>query len=97
MDDRGAGGDEGRREPERTCVGCGRRAPWSELVRLVRRGETVSVDPGGGGGRGAWLHPAEECLARAVRRKAFARGFRAPVQADPEHLRRQLTASGGRD
>lgn len=31
-------------------------------------------------GRGAWLHPDPDCLAEAVRRRAFARALRAPVR-----------------
>lgn len=30
-------------------------------------------------GRGAWLHPVQECYEAAVRRKAFNRAFRRPV------------------
>lgn len=31
-------------------------------------------------GRGAWLHPDADCLATAVRRRAFTRALRAPVR-----------------
>lgn len=32
-------------------------------------------------GRGAWTHPAPKCVQQAVHRKAFARAFRAAVDA----------------
>lgn len=31
-------------------------------------------------GRGAWLHPDSACLDLAVRRRAFRRALRAPVE-----------------
>jgi len=83
--------------PERTCIGCGARAPSTDLVRLRRVGGEVAVDPGRSGGRGAWLHREAGCLVRALRRKAFARAFRGVVAVDEERVRRQLTADGGRD
>jgi len=83
--------------PERTCLGCGARGPSTGLARLRREGGAVTVDPGRSGGRGAWLHRDAGCLARAVKRKAFARAFRGAVAVDEERLRRQLTADGARD
>ncbi|HMS75977.1 YlxR family protein [Gordonia sp. (in: high G+C Gram-positive bacteria)] len=71
--------------PVRTCIGCRQRDCASALVRLVARtdsreaadGAQVVVDvtrtmPG----RGAWLHPREDCVSRAVRRKAFGPALR---------------------
>jgi hypothetical protein len=92
---RAAGG--GRRAPERTCVGCGQKASPGELVRLRVDAGQVAVDRERAGGRGAWLHGGEECLARAVRRKGFARAFRCAVSVDEALLRRQLTGNGGKD
>jgi predicted RNA-binding protein YlxR (DUF448 family) len=83
--------------PERTCIGCGARAPSAELARLRRVDGGIAVDPGRSGGRGAWLHRDAACLVRALRRKAFARAFRGAVAVDEERIRRQLTADGGRD
>jgi predicted RNA-binding protein YlxR (DUF448 family) len=56
------------------------------------------VDVKRSGGRGAWLHPAEACLERALRRRALARAFRhADVTADGEALRHGLQAAGSRN
>ncbi|MCX5729924.1 MAG: YlxR family protein [Deltaproteobacteria bacterium] len=63
-------------------------------LRLVESG--VAVDRERGGGRGAWMHAGGACLARAVKRKGFARAFRAPVAVDESLLREQLTGNGGR-
>jgi len=85
------------RAPERTCVGCGRKAAAGELVRLRILSGSVAVDRERAGGRGAWLHAAPACLAEAVRRKGFARAFRGAVAVDEALLRRQLTENGGKD
>ena len=85
--------------PVRTCLGCGATAPQGELVRLrVAEGAMVIVDAKRSGGRGAWLHPAETCLERALKRRAFARAFkRGDLQWDGAALRRGFAAVGGRD
>ncbi|MBK9516979.1 MAG: YlxR family protein [Anaeromyxobacter sp.] len=86
-------------EPVRTCLGCGARGARQGLVRLkVSHGGTVVVDERKSGGRGGWLHPAEACLERALKRRAFARAFRrSDLGCDADALRRGLTAVCGRD
>ncbi|MCK0177347.1 YlxR family protein [Mycolicibacterium sp. F2034L] len=74
--------------PVRTCVGCRSRALAVDLLRVVAvvdgNGEcAVTVDQAGSlPGRGAWLHPDEQCLHAAVRRRAFARALR--ITGSPE-------------
>ncbi|TFB81411.1 YlxR family protein [Terrimesophilobacter mesophilus] len=64
-------------EPVRTCLGCRRRADRSALVRVVARDGEVVVDRSGTlPGRGAWVHPARECIDIAIQRKAFGRALR---------------------
>ena len=64
--------------PIRTCVGCGKSGTRKELLRLVQvEGSTITVDrkkslPG----RGAWLHPAAECLTRARKNRRITRALR---------------------
>jgi predicted RNA-binding protein YlxR (DUF448 family) len=83
--------------PERTCVGCGARAPWTGLVRVRAVDGAVVVDRRRSGGRGAWMHPAVGCITRAVKRKAFARAFRGVAAVDEGRLRQELTGNGGKD
>jgi uncharacterized protein len=82
--------------PHRRCVGCGRVAPKSELLRVAARGQ----DAGGVAraildaakrmpGRGAYLcgdvqsgRPAAECLASASRRGGIARALRRSIAGD---------------
>ncbi|MGY1824414.1 YlxR family protein [Geodermatophilus sp. SYSU D00079] len=87
--------------PVRTCVGCRKRAPVTDLLRVVARNGALVPDPRRRlPGRGASLHPTPECLHAAERRRAFVRALRSssPVEAGP--LRAHLlgapsTAPGG--
>lgn len=89
--------------PERTCIGCRKRGQVPMLKRVIApMGEVVFADDhravdlavgavGGRRGRGAWLHPREECLTKAVKTGAFARAFkRAMVDVKPELLRAKM-------
>ena len=68
--------------PIRTCIGCRKRVPASELLRLVAIDigtDQFSVVPDPARtrpGRGAHLHPDPACLALAERRRAFGRALR---------------------
>ena len=93
---RGRGSARRRRVPSRRCIGCGRRAPKHELVRLAVRDDggrllAVADLPKRMPGRGAYLctgaGPAgtdPSCLERASRRGGLARALRARVSASPE-------------
>jgi predicted RNA-binding protein YlxR (DUF448 family) len=85
------------REPVRTCVGCRRRAPARELVRLRHGGDRLEIGPGTG--RGAWLcaPPAGlACLDDAAKRGALARALRTEVSGDDvADLRARLDGRSG--
>jgi uncharacterized protein len=86
--------------PERQCIGCGRRGPQGDLVRLgveERIGSTRMVVAGRGlKGRGAYLCRKQACLDRALHRRAFQRAFRATVAVDEEQIREAVrTAEAG--
>jgi predicted RNA-binding protein YlxR (DUF448 family) len=83
--------------PRRRCVGCGRIASKSELVRLALAGEGrprhAVIDPAGTlPGRGAYLcragtaepKPKPDCLQLAERRRGIARTLRCSVTLAPE-------------
>lgn len=72
--------------PERTCTGCGRRAPQSELQRFVF--EDGALVPGAGRpGRGVYTCRRLVCFERARERRAFARSLRRTVRVDQELAR----------
>ena len=64
------------------CVGCRKRELAVELLRVVAASTgngncAVIVDMAGSlPGRGAWLHPVEQCVQQAIRRRAFTRALR---------------------
>ena len=80
-------------EPERTCIVTRRTAPRAELLRFVLSpdGEVVFDVKGTLPGRGAWVAPERGVLEEAVRRRAFARAFRAQVKV-ADDLPRQVLA-----
>jgi uncharacterized protein len=64
----------------RRCVGCGARAPQSELRRFATvEGRVVPDRDARMPGRGAWLHESRDCFEAAVARRGFHRAFKAPV------------------
>lgn len=75
---------DGRR-PERTCIGCRRRRPAAELIRLACTPDGDIAVSARAAGRGAWVCAGdggwidETCWSAAVRRKAFERAWRRPV------------------
>jgi uncharacterized protein len=79
--------------PQRTCAGCGRKAPQAELVRFAARdGQLVSgrTEPG----RGAYTCRRLACFERAVDRRAFNRILRRNVRIDTQALASTLDADG---
>ncbi|MFC4945493.1 YlxR family protein [Pseudonocardia sp. GCM10023141] len=80
----------------RTCVGCRTRSPADGLLRVVVVHGVLTPDPRRRlPGRGAWLHPAPECLDRAERRSAFPRALRAPGPLDASAVRAHLNVVRG--
>jgi predicted RNA-binding protein YlxR (DUF448 family) len=76
--------DRGPRTAERTRLCAARRVvqPVSELIRFVvgPDGEVVADIKGKLPGRGIWVTAARGALAAALKRKAFARGFKRDVR-----------------
>ncbi len=67
--------------PIRTCLGCRRRRPKEEMLRLVRATDgRVSVH-GTGPGRGAYVCRDPECQERALKPGRLAHAFRRPTEA----------------
>ena len=63
--------------PMRQCVGCREMKPKRELIRVVKSPEgAVSLDfKGKLPGRGAYVCPQADCLAKARKSKALERAF----------------------
>jgi uncharacterized protein len=81
-------------EPERTCVGCRKRAAVSQLLRVVAQEGAAQPDPGRRlPGRGAHLHRDLACLADAERRRALPRALRVAAPLDLTALRAEIAAN----
>ncbi len=80
----------------RTCAGCRARRERQELIRLhADAGGGVTVSRPGAPGRGAYLCPRLECLAKALAGKGWVRAFRrsgirVEGEALAEALRREI-------
>ena len=77
--------------PERSCAGCGRKAPQVDLVRfgavdgVLTLGRRVP-------GRGVYTCPRLVCFERAVASRGFNRVLRQTVRIEPD-LARHYTDS----
>ncbi len=67
--------------PMRQCLGCREMKPKGELIRVVRGPDgEISLDfRGKKPGRGAYLCPDPQCLARAKKSRAIERALSAQV------------------
>ena len=86
--------------PMRMCVGCREMKPKRELIRVVRSPEgEISLDfRGKKPGRGAYLCPDPQCLARVRKSRALERAFSAQVgQEVYDALEQQMKAGDGGD
>lgn len=77
--------------PVRTCIGCRGSDSVSHLYRIALEEEqpalnllrVVLVDSARSlPGRGAWLHPNNDCFELARKKRAFARAFRIQGELD---------------
>ena len=69
-------------------MGCRKRELAVDLLRVAAVGDgegscALTVDTAGNlPGRGAWLHPDQQCLHAATRRRAFTRALRITGSPD---------------
>ncbi len=77
---------EGARKPQRMCALTRERGADADLLRFVHdpAGRIVADIYRDLPGRGVWLTPTRAAVLEAVRKKVFARAFKANVMATPE-------------
>ena len=70
-----------RKIPLWRCTGCNEQKPKKELVRVVRspQGEIALDRVGKMPGRGAYLCPSAQCLAKARKAKRLERALDAQI------------------
>ena len=73
-----------RKIPLRKCTGCQEMKDKRDLIRIVRNdaGEFSLDRTGKKSGRGAYICPNPECLAKAQKSKGLERSFKAPIPAE---------------
>lgn len=81
------------KRPERRCAACGRVRDPREMFRLVRRPDgSVGLDlKGRENGRGAYICKSEDCLNKAIQKKAVDRSLKAAVGPEVwDQVRKEL-------
>ena len=65
----------------RKCVGCQEMKSKKEMIRVIRtsEGEFLLDATGRKNGRGAYLCPDSNCLAKAVKNKGLERSFKQAI------------------
>lgn len=77
--------------PIRKCVGCQKRRPKQELIRIVRNKEgQVSLDKTGKKpGRGAYICPEIDCLEKAFQKNRLEKVLRGPIGEEVKAVLRE--------
>lgn len=94
----GSGKEMGKKNiGERSCIGCGRKAHKSELLRFV-------ADPEGGllfdpdqsaPGRGGYFCRKNTCFDRAARKRRLSVRFRRDMRVDPHSVMKSIQVQLG--
>lgn len=65
----------------RQCVGCGEMKSKKELLRIIKNAENeIFLDiTGKKNGRGAYICPNGECLARAIKTRGLERSLKTAI------------------
>ncbi|RQD75383.1 MAG: YlxR family protein [Candidatus Syntrophonatronum acetioxidans] len=73
-----------RKVPLRVCIGCQRKKPKKELIRIVRTPEdSIEVDfKGKRSGRGTYICPDKECLKSAVKGKRIEKNLQRSISPE---------------
>ena len=83
-----------KKVPMRKCVGCQEMKSKKEMLRVIRtrEGEFLLDATGKKNGRGAYICPSSECLAKAIRQKGLERSFKQAIPEDVyEMLEREMS------
>ncbi len=82
-----------KKVPLRKCLGCNTQKQKRDMIRVVKNKEgEVQLDiTGRAHGRGAYICPDPECLAKAEKRKALARALETEITPEIyEKLRAEI-------
>lgn len=73
-----------RKIPMRQCVGCQEMKSKKEMIRVIKTPEDeIMIDATGRkNGRGAYICPSRDCLAKAIKSKGLERSFKMSIPTD---------------
>lgn len=73
-----------RKIPMRQCVGCREMKSKKEMIRVIKTPEdAIMIDATGRkNGRGAYICPSRDCLAKAIKSKGLERSFKMSIPTD---------------
>lgn len=80
---------DGKKIPQRKCVGCNEMKNKSDLIRVVKTPEETFLldETGRANGRGAYICKKRECLEAAIRTKGLQRSLKCQI---PEEVTERL-------
>ena len=77
--------------PERMCVACRKMKQKSELIRVVKSDNSVTLDIYQKlGGRGAYICKSNECIDAAKKRRALSKHFKTAVKEEIYDAAREM-------
>ncbi|CAN5801491.1 YlxR family protein [soil metagenome] len=87
-------GSKPKHVPQRTCIACRKVAGKRNLIRIVRTEQAIEVDPTGKkAGRGAYLHPNQQCWQAMLTGNRLAQALRTSVSPDNRRTLETFMAS----
>ena len=80
--------------PQRTCIACRKVAGKRSLLRIVRTEQGVEVDPTGKkAGRGAYLHPNQQCWQAILSGNRLGQALRTTVSSENRRVLQAFMAT----
>lgn len=84
-----------KKVPMRQCVGCREMKSKKEMLRIIKTSEEeILLDiTGKKNGRGAYICPDRECLAKAVKTRGLERSLKTAIPKEViENLEKEMEA-----
>lgn len=76
-------GPRPKHTPQRTCVACRQVEGKRGMIRLIRSGQGVEIDPTGKkSGRGMYLHPTRTCWQNVLRGNRIDQALRTKLSPE---------------
>lgn len=67
--------------PERTCMGCNKKKPKQDLIRIVKTDNNIYIDKIGKiNGRGAYICNNVDCLEKIIKSKRLERNLKIKIE-----------------